>query len=81
MNVHWVQVDVLRYAPTPLEAMCAVATLDTKFLSTIKLVWVRNLCMGYNLTSKHYLCLSILFAQLKHIDEHALAYVDTLRYA
>ena len=42
MNVHWVQVDVLRYAPTPSEAMCAVATLDTNSLQTADRVWVRR---------------------------------------
>ena len=35
-------VDVLRYASTPLEAMCAAATLDTNSLQTTDRVWVRR---------------------------------------
>ena len=70
MNVHWVQVDAIRYAPTPLEAMCAVATLDTKFLSTIKLVWVRNLCMGYNLMLRYVWRSCVLFSANNKICVH-----------
>ena len=43
MNVLWVLVDAIRYAPPiQLEAMCAVVTLDTKSLPTTELVWVRE---------------------------------------
>ena len=37
--------DAIRYASTPLEAMCAVAILDTKSLPTEELVWVRKCIM------------------------------------
>ena len=42
MNVLWVSLDAVRTVPTPMEAMCAVVTLDTKSLPTTELVWVRE---------------------------------------
>ena len=34
--------NAIRFVPTPMEVMCAVATLVTKSLPTIELVWVRE---------------------------------------
>ena len=34
--------DAISIVPTPMEAMCAVAMLDIKFLPTTGLVWVRK---------------------------------------
>ena len=65
MNVHWVQVDAIRYAPTPLEAMCAVATLDTLSLLTAEHVLVRRYAVSawhLTLKSNHYLC-NLLYTQ------------------
>ena len=42
MNVLWVFMDAISIVPTPMEAMCAVATLDTKSLPTTEHVWVRR---------------------------------------
>ena len=42
MNVLWVKVDAIRIVPTPMEAMCAIVTLDTKSLPTTERVWVRE---------------------------------------
>ena len=44
--------DALRYVPIPMEAICAVATLDIKSLSIAELVWVRThavRCLGLTL--------------------------------
>ena len=69
MNVHWVQVDVLRYAPTPLEAMCAVATLDTLSLLMAEHVWVRRYAVSawhLILKSKHYRAIYYIHNFLQH---------------
>ena len=42
MSVLWVFMDAISIVPTPMEAMCAVATLDTKFRPTTEHVWVRR---------------------------------------
>ena len=42
MSVLWVFMDAIRIVPTPMEAMCAVATLDTKSPPTTEYVWVRR---------------------------------------
>ena len=62
MNVHWVQVDAISIAPTPLEAMCAVATLDTLSLLMAEHVWVRRSVHGTSLKSNHYQC-NLLYTQ------------------
>ena len=45
MSVLWVFMDAVRIVPTPMAAMCAVATLDTKSHPTEELVWVRKRIM------------------------------------
>ena len=45
MNVLWVFMDAIRIVSTPMEAMCAVATLGTKFHPTEELVSVRKRIM------------------------------------
>ena len=42
MNVLWVFMDAIRIVPTRMEAMCAVATMDTKSPPTTEHVWVRR---------------------------------------
>ena len=42
MNVLWVQMDAISIVSTPLEAIFALATLDTKSLPTTEFVWVRE---------------------------------------
>ena len=42
--------DAISIAPTPLEAMCAVATLDTLSLVMAEHVWVRR----YAVSAWHY---------------------------
>ena len=67
MNVLWVFMDAIRIVPTRMEAMCAVASLDTKSLPTTEHVWVRRYTVSVqhnNLLSINNYIMSFLYMQL-----------------
>ena len=69
MSVLWVFMDAVRIVPTPMAAMCAVATLDTKSLPITECVWVRRYTVNGQL---NIICSFVCTKCTVDIDECAL---------